>query len=233
MSIRITGMGGGYRSLQWRDPRQPRRHVPQPEAGTGGDVREAPVQVSQAVAEQARAQMASLNQAIHWTESALALAVAAEQGLASIAAVLERLQRRLRAVPPARSNAGPTPEGSAAPVGGVTGPAGWAQVLAALREDLREMDALARDTRFGQQALLDGSLGCRAAVVGAALELVAVGASVRSSPPEGYAVWLTQEPTRPTLLGAVPLTPALLAQPLELGLEEGGRAIRFTSAAGQ
>jgi hypothetical protein len=109
----------------------------------------------------------------------------------------------------------------------------WERLQERWRKHARAIDAVAGKTRFGPIHLLDGTLGCRAAAFGAALQLVAVGDGVRSSPPEGFEVLISQEPTRPTLLGAVPLSEPMIAQRMVLALEVGGSRAEVRTEPGQ
>jgi hypothetical protein len=168
--------------------------------------------------------VAALHRAIRDTEDALAILAAAEEGLAGAAALLERLEAHLP------GGGAPAAPEHPAPGGSDGGCAPLAEGIAGL---LGELDALARETRFGELRLLDGSLGCTGAALGDGLSFVSAAETVRSSPPQGYEVLLTAEPVRATLLGGRPLTTALPAAGLELALAEGGRTVRVKARRGQ
>jgi hypothetical protein len=88
-------------------------------------------------------------------------------------------------------------------------------------------------TRFGPFHLLDGTLGCRAAAFGAGLDLLAVGDAVRSSPPEGFEIVISHEPTRATLLGEVPLRSVDIDRGMRLVLMVGDGRAEVLTQAGQ
>lgn len=166
-------------------------------------------------AEQMRAEFAAINGAIQHTEDALAIASLAQSGLERVAQQLDGLAGRL--APLAAAEATPRAQG----------PPDW------LGEALAAIEEVAETTRFGALRLLDGSLGCSGTAVGDGLEFVAAGPQTRSSPPQGYEVLLSREPTRATLLAERPLTAEAIAAGVQLVLREGGRTARLTTRAGQ
>ncbi len=254
MNFSVTALGGRWHAPH---PRQPqRRPTPQSRAGPEQEEPGQTVlrQADPLLAEHSRLQVAALNQAIEATERALALVQAAGCGLEAISESIGSMQALLLAAGPQPDAGAPgagapgadgtgaggtaaegtAAEGTVRPAGctGISGSA-WAALQQALAEQCRAIDALAEQTRFGQTRLLDGSLGCRAAAAGEHLQLVAVGGRVRSSPPEGYAVLLTQEPTRATLLAEQPLTPEAIASGVRLEVREGGRSAAILTRPGQ
>jgi hypothetical protein len=216
MSLSIPGMGGRVPTWQRERPQQ------QPQGnGPSGSAAPEPgwvdaVSNSLAGGEGSRVQMAAINQAIQATEEGLALVSAARHGLE---AVFHRLCRMGSVLGQIDSD----------PVA----PEIWEEVLKALRADVQAIDRLATDTRCGEAALLDGSFGTMAAAFGPWLELVSAGPSVRSSPPDGFAAVLTQEPTRATILGTQELTASMIATGEILDAESVGRFASVTTRAGQ
>jgi hypothetical protein len=178
------------------------------------------VTTSPAAGEAARSEIGGVHQAIQAAEEGLALVSAARHGLESVQHRLGRMAAVLRA---AFERAGP----------GAPDAADWAEALRTVQSDADAIDRIAAETRCGGTLLLDGSFGCKAAAYGPWLELVSVPASVRSSPPGGYAVALTQEPTRATVLGEQPLTAERIAAGESLALEAEGRQICVVTRAGQ
>lgn len=222
MSLSILGMGG-------RTPTWQRQHRPQPPPGGGppgnaaaGHVQEDEVSTSLAAGEQARTEIAAINQAIQATEQGLALVSTARHGLEAVQQRLARMAGSIRRILADRpSGAGPPPA------------EGWQDVLRTLQDEARAIDDLARETRFGDRRLLDGSCGCRGAAFGPWLEFVAAGGRVRSSPPEGYPVVLKQEPTRAAVLGERSLTADAIAAGETLALETEGTWIEIRTRPGQ
>ncbi|MFI5400527.1 MAG: hypothetical protein ACHQZQ_05705 [SAR324 cluster bacterium] len=220
MSVSIRGLGG--HEPAWQRPGS--RHPRQGDAAPGGVPAGAPqadeVTTSPAAGEGDRSGIAAIHQAIQAAEDGLALVSAARHALESVQGRLGRMAGTLRG---ALERAGPDP------------PAGpeWAEALSAAQSDGTAIDRLARDARFGGTHLLNGSFGCKGAAFGPLLEFVSAAGTVRSSPPEGYAVLLTQEPTRATLLGEEPLTAQLIAAGETLELEAEGRRVSVVSRPGQ
>jgi hypothetical protein len=166
--------------------------------------------------EACRGELAGIHQAIQAAEEGLALVSAARLGL-------EAVYRRLGRMAATFERAGP----------GAADGLAWAEALRATRSEAEAIDRLAAETRFGGTHLLDGSFGCKGAAFGPWLEFVSAAGTVRSSPPEGYAVVLTQEPTRATVLGEEPLTAVRIAAGEFLELETEGRRVCVATHAGQ
>jgi len=203
MDFSIKGPGGSLNFSRQRLPerRRPRQERPAPErdpspAAVDGQQELAP-------AEHLRALAVPVNQAIEATEIAAAWVGAAALGLEETLAHLSAMEQAFEA-----ARAAPPPEAAAA----------WAALRERWRKHCRAIDAVGRKTRFGPVLLLDGSLGCRAAAFGAGLTLVAAGAGVRSSPPDGYPVLIRQEPTRCTLIGELPLDEGAIARGVTLAV---------------
>lgn len=221
MSLSVLGLGG-------RPPtyRQQQRPQSPPRGGAGGSpppkAAEDEVSTSSAAAEQARTEIAAINQAIRATEESLAMVSAARLGLEAVHQRLARMAGNVRRVLQDRS----------AGAGPLSGQA-WDEVLRLLGDDGRAIDVLARDTRFGGVRLLDGSCGCRGAAFGPWLEFVAAGDDVRSSPPEGFPVVLRQEPTRAAVLGERSLTADRIAAGENLAVEADDQWVEIRTQPGQ
>ncbi len=222
MSFTIPGVGGRVPTwLRQRTQQHPPGAGP-PGSSAAEAVQADEVATSATAGEQARTGIAAIHQAIQVTEQGLALVATARHGLE---AVQQRLTRMAAAI---RRTLTERPSGSGPPP-----PEIWRGALRALEDDARAIDSLARDTRFGGIRLLDGSCGCRGAAFGPWLEFVAADSSVRSSPPEGFAVVLRQEPTRAAVLGELPLTEELIAAGETLALETEARRVEVRTRAGQ
>jgi len=220
MSVSIRGLGGHEPGWQWPGSRHPRPGEAAPGGIPPGTLPADEVTTSPAAGGSGRGRIAAIHQAIQAAEEGLALVSAARHGLESVLGRLGRMAVTLRG---ALERAGPDP------------PAGpeWAEALSTAQSDGVAIDRLARETRFGETHLLDGSFGCQGAAFGPRLEFVSAAGTVRSSPPEGYRVLLTQEPTRATLLGDAPLTAQLIAAGEILELEAEGKRVSVTCRAGQ
>jgi hypothetical protein len=204
------------------------------------------VSTSAHAGEAGRSAIAAINQAIQATEESLGLVSVARHGLEAVQSRLTRMANTVGqavASNPSRERAGPSASPAAAlgaapaamigAAPNVPTAEAWAEALRALQADAGAIDKLAAETRFGELHLLDGSCGLRAAAFGPWLEFVSAGDGVRSSPPEGFAVELTQEPTRATVLGEIALTRELIAAGEVLELEAEDRVVQLACAPGQ
>lgn len=216
MALRINGLGQGpladRRLLGERQQRQGRQgeSAPRPHPDR--------VERRHRPTEQLRAEFAALNSAAEQAEDALAITALAGEGLARVDDLLAELEARLAPL---------AAEGAERPAPGDTGPPDWLSgALAAITE-------VAETTRFGPLPLLDGSLGGSGQALGDGLTFVRAGPEVRSSPPQGYEVMLSEEPVRATVLGEQPLTPERIARRVELRLREGGHTVRLVTRPGQ
>lgn len=219
MDFSVKGAGAGARYLRHNLPERRRQSASALTRQHAG-LEEATVFPAElGCAEQMRAAIVSVNQAIEAGEIALAWAATAAAGLQDALAHARRIED--------------TAVQTIAAAGGTPEAADWRRLQERWQRHCRVIDAVGEKTRFGPARLLDGTLGCRAAAFGPGLELAAVGDLVRSSPPEGYEVVIAQEPTRATLLGTVPLTMEVIASGLELALEADGRRAHSITTAGQ
>ena len=212
MSLTINGLGGSYTPRHRAPPRNARRGQPPPEAESGAGA--PPHELGQGIwqPEQSRAEVAALTQAIQATETAGKIVGAAAGGLSKIADWLAVMRGQVeRGIELAEAAAGPPPDLTANQ-----------RELDAARSEIAE---LVDSALFGRLRLLDGGLGCTGKAFGEGLEFVRAPPEVRSSSPEGYAVWVSQEATRASAL--VQLEQASLSggQAPWLAIEaEGGRA---------
>jgi hypothetical protein len=181
-------------------------------------------------AEQIRANLAAVSQSIEAAEAAVACVEAARQGLRSVSEHVSEMLCLLD--DPGAIRPGEEREADGLPAGAAADAPRHAR-SAALEHHCRAIDAVAEQTRFGKARLLDGTFGCRAAAFGAGLEFVAAPDGVRSSPPEGYPVMITQQATRATLLAAVPLTDERIDQGIRLALATDGRTVEYWTRRGQ
>ena len=178
--------------------------------------------------QQQRHDVARVHGALREGERALTLTAHAVRGLRAIEEEMDALGGFLRvrsqALDAIRAHGAPPPPQMEA----------WeAQAAETLAGHLAKLERLARETRFGQQRLLDGSLGCTGMALGKGLRFVSTGPDTRSSPAQGYEVRLTQEPVRATLLGVLPLDAARLAAGETLSLSTGEEEATLTTRPGE
>ncbi len=183
--------------------------------------------------EQQRAEIAAMNRAIQDTEHAMAIIAAAREGLQDVAEALNGLDRGLERIsagenpesPPSESPLEGDADGS---VGEGSTPEEW------IESRMAGIDWIAESVRFGELALLDGSVGCSGLALGDGLIFIETGEEARSSPPDGYEVLLSREPTRATLVAEKALAAekamAYAGQPKDavLSLSENGREATYT-----
>jgi hypothetical protein len=219
MDFSIKGPGAGLRFSRQRLSER-RRQKPDAPAPAGGAPEDAAFFAHDlGEAEQMRASVVAVNQAIEASEVALAWAHSAAEGLEEALAHAGMMDKTGQEALGARQ--GP-PE-----------PAAWKALQERWAKHCRAIDAVSDRTRFGPFQLLDGTLGCRAAAFGPGLSLISVGDDVRSSPPEGYEIVISQEPTRATLLAGVPLTQAGIDGGLRLAIVCAGKRADVETRAGQ
>lgn len=161
--------------------------------------------------EQQRAEIAAMNRAIQDTEHAMAIIAAAREGLQDVAGALNGLDRGLERIsagenpePPVmekhheqhreRPRENSRKEDADGSVGEGSTPGEW------IKARMAGIDWIAESVRFGELTLLDGSVGCSGLALGDGLIFIETGEEARSSPPDGYEVLLSREPTRATLV---------------------------------
>ena len=108
-----------------------------------------------------------------------------------------------------------------------------------LQSDQQEIDnivevinRIANHTSYGKNHLLDGSRGGNGVTVGDSLEFVLATHEARTSGANGYEVKVTQAATRTEVMGAKPLTQAIIDGGEQLTITEGGRTLDFRTVAG-
>jgi hypothetical protein len=214
MDFSIKGPGGGLSFSRQGLPerRRARQDRPAPERGASRVPADWTHELG--AAEQLRALSVSVHQAIEATETAAAWIGAAAAGLEEALAHLSAMEEALAA-----ARAAGRPACLAA----------WADLQERWRKHCRAIDAVGHKTRFGSVALLDGTLGCRAAAFGPGLTLVSAGEGARSSPPDGFPVIIRQEPTRCTLIGELPLDDDAIAGGVALAVIASGRRATATA----
>ena len=158
------------------------------------------------ISENLRSQIAGVHQAIANSESSISMVQTAEGALTEVNNLL--IQTRQLALAAANEGANDT------------------NALLALQSQLQDalesIDRVSSNTRFGKKTLLDGSRGISG--VSNANELIFLGATVRtrSSPVQGYAVEITQVPSRAVATGEFTDSDA---EELVLSIAEGGKNI--------
>jgi flagellin len=166
------------------------------------------------ISEQMRGQIAGLTQAISNTELATAMLQTAEGGVTEVNNILIRMRERVLHA----ANEG----------------ANDIQAVEADNMEVRAgLDAIARiatTTSFGRRNLLDGSSGIVGESQGQGVTFLGAAQRTRSSPIAGYAVEITQLPTRAVLEGRRRLKADDLPD-LSVSLFEGGRTVRIDATA--
>jgi len=187
--------------------RRQRRFKPPPEAETlplpPDAVFESPGGGRSSRAEHLRAEIASLNLALQQAETASALTQRVAEGLAEAETHLAKLDSLVTQA--VSGVAGKDLEDRAREIGAV----------------LRKLENLAARTRFGDRALLDGSLSPLVEVRGEGLRFVAASSRTRASPADGFPVVVRTFPARARLEGERVVTPELLRKPIRLGVRAG------------
>lgn len=97
---------------------------------------------------------------------------------------------------------------------------------------LASIDRAAQFSQFGTKKLLDGSNGVNGIAAGPGLTFLTATEQTKASPAEGYPVKITQGATRASMMAAQPLTPAVLAQGVELTIQESGKVARYVTKPG-
>ncbi len=95
---------------------------------------------------------------------------------------------------------------------------------------LAAMEEIARGCRFHGRGLLDGQ--CGVAGAGRGVVFIRGGPNTATSPPEGYAVRITDFPSRAAITGGVPVNEDWIWAEQEVFLAEGDRFVRFRAARG-
>jgi hypothetical protein len=165
-----------------------------------------------------RVRIAALDQSLQAAETACGIADAAALAMGQMSAWLEELGMLARRAAD-QTHAPETADVEARQ-------RAWSQAL-------EQLSRLVREARFGEHLLLNGSLGCTGAAVGAGLQFVAASDAARSSPPEGYAVAVEALPRRAELVGQQPLTDSVAALGVRLSVYAGERQATVQGKPGQ
>jgi flagellin len=169
--------------------------------------------------EQFRAEVAAIAQAIEATETAGAIVTAAEAGLSRISEWLALIEEETRqAISLAEAPGGKTD---------------WSARQRKLMEVRERIEQLVDSERFGKLRLFDGGLGCTGMAFGDGLEFVSASPRARSSPPEGFPVWISRPAQRAQAVVELPPARAGPAPPLRLSIEAGERRAVHEPAPGE
>ena len=168
------------------------------------------------ISERLRAQGIGVRQAIGNSEQAVSMMQTAESALSEVSRAL--INARQLAVHAANE--------------GVNDPF-------MVQSDQQEIDNImtainrtANYTQYGNNYLLDGSRGGNGVTVGDSLEFVLATHEARTSGANGYEIKVTQAATRSEVMGAKPLTQALIDAGEQLTITEGGKTLDFRTVAG-
>ncbi|MCP4749684.1 MAG: flagellin [Proteobacteria bacterium] len=170
------------------------------------------------IAEQMRAQVQSMEQAVSNSELAISMVQTAEASLNEVNNILVSMrQLSLHA-----ANEGANDD----------------KMLAADQAEidnaLRTVDGIAKQAQFGSRFLLDGSNGISGVAVGEGLRFVKADVSSQSSPADGYAVDITEAATKARLEGERSLTQdEINAGGVQITMHEGGRSMTYFSKVGE
>ena len=168
------------------------------------------------ISEQMRAQIASLNQAVDNSETAISMVQTSEAAINEVTNLLVSMKQL--AIHAANE--------------GVND-------INMLEADQLEMenakatiDRITAQASFGKRTLLDGSQAANGVGIGVGLEFLDASPETRSSPVEGYEVRVHQLGTRADVKGKVALTQAMVDAGEEITVSEGGKTVSFTTEAG-
>ena len=210
MSLRINGLGGGLVLPR----RQANGDRPPPTPEQTQEQRPPPTATDGLVAEQRRAELASVHQTLGAMEDALTMVRIALAALATgeeWVLALKRAMTRLGQLPPGKNR-----DEQAAKVGLALG----------------NLVRLAEETRFGSQALLNGALGTTGFTQGPGLRFVEAKPGFRPSPAEGYAVEVRRFAQAARIEGLLALPNGPLQHPVTLTLESNGQGVMAKVSAG-
>ena len=165
------------------------------------------------ISEQMRAQVAGLGQAIENSETAVSMIQTTEANLAEVNTLLTRIrQLAIHA-----SNEGVNDE--------LTLKADQDEIV----NLLNTIDLIAKQARFGNKHLLDGSNGASGVTTGENLEFVTAGLDTKGSESDGFAVRVIQSATKASLEGEIALTQEIIDQGETLTVIENGKKASYTT----
>ncbi|MEE8395606.1 MAG: flagellin, partial [bacterium] len=168
------------------------------------------------ISEQMRAQIASVSQAIRNSETSVSMVQTTEASLNEV----NRLLLSIRTLAIHAANEGANDENMLN--------ADQFEVINALGA----IDRAAQFSQFGSKKLLDGSNGVNGIAAGPGLSFITATEETRQSPAEGYEVKITQAAARATMVAQTPLTPPVVAQGVEMIVQEEGKVARYTTKPG-
>ena len=170
------------------------------------------------IAEQMKAQVQSMEQAVSNSELAISMVQTAEASLNEVNNILVSMrQLSLHA-----ANEGANDDKMLA--------ADQAEVDNALKT----LDGIAKQAQFGSRLLLDGSNGISGVSVGEGIQYVTAAVDTQSSPADGYAVDISEAATKARLEGTRSLTEdEINAGGIEFTLHEGGRSFTYYTKVGE
>ena len=168
------------------------------------------------IGEQIRSQTASLKQAIDNTESTISLMQTSEAALDEVSRALIQA----RAIATHAANSGTNSE--------------YMFQADQLEIDniINEVNTIAANTQYGKNFLLDGSRAGNGVTTGEHLEFLDASTKGKSSGPGGHEIKITQAGSRSQIVGAAPLTQAIIDEGEQITITEGGRTVNFKSQAG-
>jgi len=98
---------------------------------------------------------------------------------------------------------------------------------------LTAINRVANYTQYGNNNLLDGSVAGNGVTVGDNLEFVSANHEAQNSGVNGYGITITQAATRSEVMGAKPLTQAIIDAGEQITITEGGKTLDFRTTAGR
>ena len=170
------------------------------------------------IAEQMKAQVQSMEQAVSNSELAISMVQTAEASLNEVNNILVSMrQLSLHA-----ANEGANDD----------------KMLAADQAEIdnaiKTLDGIAKQAQFGSRLLLDGSNGISGVAVGEGVQFVMADVETQSSPADGYAIDITEAASKARLSGERAMTEdEINAGGIELTLHEGGRSFTYFSKVGE
>jgi len=170
------------------------------------------------IAEQMKAQVQSMEQAVSNSELAISMVQTAEASLNEVNNILVSMrQLSLHA-----ANEGANDD----------------KMLAADQSEvdnaIKTLDGIAKQAQFGSRLLLDGSNGISGVSVGEGVQYVLAGVDTQSSPADGYAIDVSEAATKARLEGTRSLSEdEMNAGGIEFTLHEGGRSFTYFSKVGE
>ena len=165
------------------------------------------------ISEQMRAQIASTNQAIDNSETAISMVQTTESAMVEVANLLTTI--RQLAIHAANEGANDH------------------NMLKAdqleITNALNTIDRITNSAQFGVKKLLDGTTGANGVGIGEGVEFVAAGPNTVASPVSGYEVRVHQLGTRAQTTGTQQFSEEIVKGGEEIVISEGGKVVRMTT----